>query len=123
MRHHTERSRTRRIMRSRRLWLLLALGSTIATTIAGIYLFGRLTELQEAAGQPTPWQQFATEATIRHWTGITLLCGIASLVLWLTFARVWNKASPTRSPALRYILAIAAAILGPCLLLAIFALL
>lgn len=104
------------------MWLILALTSTVATTIAGIYLFGRLTELQEASGEPTPWQQFVTETTIRHWTGIALLCEIAALLCWLVFARAWSRHTLDR-PALPYILSLAAAILGPCLLLAIFALL
>ena len=122
MRHRTHRSRTRRILRSRPLWLGLAIAGTIATTISGIYLFGRLTELQEATSDPVPWQQFATEATVRHWSGITLLCELAAFVCWLVFARAWSKdaSKPNKLP---WIVSIAAAILGPCLLLAIFALL
>jgi hypothetical protein len=111
-------------MRSRILWLLLALGSSAATTTAGILFFGRITELQESAGQPTvSLPQLAAEATVRHWAGITLVCGIASLVLWLLFARAWSKSSPSRSTASCYTIAVAAAILSPCVLLAVFALL
>jgi hypothetical protein len=112
-----------RTMKSRLLWLLLALGGSAATTAAGILLFGRITELQESGGQPTvPWTELAAEATVRHWAGITLVCGIASLVLWLFFARAWSKSSPSRSTASCYSIAVAAAILAPCVLLAVFAL-
>lgn len=111
-------------MRSRLLWLVVALGSSAATTAAGILLFGRITELQESGSQPTvPWTELAAEATVRHWAGIALLCGIASLVLWLIFARAWSKASPSRSTASCYTIAVAAAILAPCVLLTVFALL
>jgi len=109
-------------MRSRILWLLLALGCSIATTAVGIYLIGHITEIQDAATQPTPWLQLAGEVTVRHWTDITILFEVASLVLWFTFAHKWSKASPTRSSALRYTIAGAAALLGPCVLLVIFAL-
>ena len=110
-------------MRSRLIWLLVALGSSAATTTAGILLFGRITELQESGGQPTvPWTELAAEATVRHWAGIALLCGIASLVLWLLFARAWSKSSPSRSTASCYSIAIAAAVLAPCVLLTVFAL-
>jgi hypothetical protein len=113
-----------RNMRSRLLWLIAALGSSAATTAAGILLFGRITELQEFGGQPTvPWPQLAAEVTVRHWAGIALLCGIASLILWLLFARAWSKSSPSRSTASCYSIAIAAAILAPCVLLTVFALL
>lgn len=113
-----------RTMRSRLLWLLVAIGSSAATTAAGILLFGRITELQESAGQSTvPWTELAAEATVRHWAGIALLCGIASLVLWLLFARAWSKSSPSRSTASCYTIAIVAAILAPCVLLTVFALL
>jgi hypothetical protein len=122
MRQRTNRSLTRRILRSRPLWLLLAIANTITTTVAGIYLFGRLTELQEASSEPVPWQQFATETTIRHWTGITLLCEIAALVCWLIFARAWSRRRSAHR-ALPYIISIAVAILGPGLLATIFALL
>ncbi len=121
MRHPTHRSPTRRILRSRPLWLLLAIAGTIATTVAGIYVFGRLTELQEASTEPVPWQQFATETTVRHWSGITLVCEIAALVCWLVFARAWSRRTQAH-PAMPYIISVAAAILGPCLLLALFAL-
>jgi hypothetical protein len=113
-----------RSMRSRLLWLLAALGGSAATTAAGILFFGRITELQESAGQPTvPWPELAAEVTVRHWAGITLLCGIGSIVLWLLFARAWSKSSPSRSTASCYSISIAAAILAPCVLLTVFALL
>lgn len=102
---------------------MLALGGTFAATLAGIYLFGRMTELQEATRQPSPWTQFATESTVRRWTGIAMLFEIAALVCWFFFARAWNKTAGTGPAALRYVLSFSAAILGPWLLLAIFALL
>jgi len=102
---------------------MLALGGTVAATVAGIYVVGRITELQEATRQPSPWAQFATENTVRRWSGITMLCEIAAVVCWFFFARAWNRASQTGSAALRYVLTISAAILGPWLLLALFALL
>jgi hypothetical protein len=123
MRQRRPRSRTRRILRSRPLWLTLAIVATIATTAAGIYLIGHLTELQEAAAQPTPWQQFTTEATIRRWTGIALLCEAASLTCWILFAHAWTKSSLTRKRALPYTVSIASAVLGPGLLLTLFAIL
>jgi hypothetical protein len=123
MRQRRPRSRTRRILRSRPLWLTLAILATFATTAAAIYLFGHLTELQEAAAQPTPWQQFATEATIRRWTGITLLCEAAGLTFWLLFAHAWTKSSLTPKRTRNYIVALVAAILGPGLLLGLFAIL
>lgn len=102
---------------------MLAIGSTVAVTVAGIYVFGRITELQEATRQPSPWRQFATETVVRRWSGIAMLCEIAALVCWIIFARAWNRATPAGSAALRYGLSIATAILGPWLLLALFALL
>jgi len=109
-------------MRSPTRWLLLALCGTVATTMSGIYLFGRITELQEASGQPSPWQLFTTEVSVRHWNSITLLLEAASVVLWFIFAHKWGQASSSRSSMLRYSVAAAAAFLGPCVLLIIFAL-
>lgn len=123
MEQRMPRSRTRRIARSRPPWLILAIGSSVAATAAGIYLFGRITELQEASAQPSLWHDFATETTVRHWTGIAMLCEIAALVCWFLFARAWVRTTPQGSAALRYSVSIAAAVLGPWLLLAIFALL
>ena len=109
-------------MRLRTLWLLLALAGTIITAAAIINLIGHITEIQDAASQPAPWQQLAVQTTVRHWTVISLICELASLGLWLAFARAWSKATPSGSAGLRYAVAIAAAVLAPCILLAIFAL-
>lgn len=109
-------------MKSRTIWLLLALGFTFATTSAIINLIGRIAEIQEATRQTTPWQQLVLEASVRRWALASFLLELASFCLWLAFAHAWSKASPNRSAGLRYTIAVTAAIVAPCILLTIFAL-
>ncbi|WP_263366994.1 hypothetical protein [Edaphobacter bradus] len=107
------------------VWLLLALGGAIFTAASVINLIGHVTEIQQAAPQLTQntlWRQLATVSSVRNWTVISLLLEVLSLGLWLEFASAWNRVSPSRVARLRYIMAGAAALLAPCILLTIFAL-
>ena len=84
------------------LWLLFALGCTIAKTATIINLIGRIAEIQEATRQTTTWQQLVLEASVRRLALVSFLFELASLGLWLAFAHAWSKASPNRSAGLRY---------------------
>lgn len=81
------------------VWLLLALASIIPTAAVRFFLliFGL------------------------NW--IWLVAEIAALLCWLAFARSWSRVRPNSHPAGKYAIAIAAAVAGPFLLIALVALL